>query len=43
MKLRNEETFKVNFANTERSKKSSIINMQKQLNTIIQNRKRNIG
>ena len=43
MKLRNQETFKVNFANTERSKQASIITMQKQLNSVIQTRKRNLG
>ena len=43
MKLRNQEKFKVNFANTERSKQASIITMQKQLNSVIQTRKRNLG
>ena len=33
METRNHENYKVDFANTERLKKSSIITMQKQLNT----------
>jgi hypothetical protein len=44
MERRNIENFKVNFANTERLKKSSIISMQKQLNTDCnQNKRRKWG
>ena len=44
MKTRNHEQFKVDFANTERLKKSSIISMQTQLNEDYrQNKKRKCG
>ena len=33
IETRNHESFKVDFANTERLKRSSIISMQRQLNT----------
>ena len=42
IETRNHERFKLDFANTERLKRSSIILMQRQLNTDInQNKKRN--
>ena len=43
MEKRNHEKYKIKFANTERLKNSSIITMQKMLNTDEQNRKRNCG
>ena len=43
MKLRNSETFKVNFAKTKRLQQSSVVNMQQQLNSVMRTRKRNFG
>ena len=44
METRKNENFKMNFANTERLKKSSIISMQKLLNTDFnENKKRKWG
>ena len=42
MEMRNTDKYKVMFANTERLKKSSILDIQKQLNEE-ENKKRNIG
>ena len=39
MKTRNINTYKVNFANTERMKNASIISMQNMLNEDVQNQK----
>ena len=43
METRNQEKFVVQFANTERLKKSSIVSMQKQLNTQAKQKIRNPG
>ena len=40
--MRNTDNYKVMFANTERLKKSSILDLQRQLNEE-ENKKRNIG
>ena len=44
IETRNHERFKLDFANTERLKRSSILSMQRQLNTDLnQNKKRKWG
>ena len=43
MEMRNHDKFEVQFANTERLKKSTIINLQNQLNAAEKTKKRNVG